>query len=49
MEKVVQPKKVIKLTDAEKKVLSAYINENSLNTLNTVMTDKKVVKNFVKT
>jgi hypothetical protein len=46
MEKVVQPKKVIKLTDAEKKVLSAYINENSLNTMHPAMTDKKVVKNF---
>lgn len=46
MEKVEQPKKVIKLTDAEKKVLSAYINENSLYALNSVMTDKKVVKNF---
>jgi hypothetical protein len=46
MEKVVQPKKIIKLTDAEKKVLSAYISGNSLNTLNSVVTDKKVVKNF---
>lgn len=47
MEKVVQPKKIIKLTDAEKKVLSAYISGNSLNTLNSAaMADKKVVKNF---
>lgn len=46
MEKVVQPKKVIKLTDAEKKVLSAYAKEISLNNLKPVMVEKKVVKNF---
>ncbi|WP_162862545.1 hypothetical protein [Acetivibrio cellulolyticus] len=46
MEKVLQSKKVIKLTEAEKKVLSAYsayTNENDLKPLQPNITDKKIV------
>lgn len=46
MEKVVQPKKAIKLTEAEKKVLSAYssyTSESLLKPLHSGITDKKIV------
>lgn len=47
MEKVMQPRRIIRLTEAEKKVLSsyaAYTEENMIKPLNSVITDKKIVK-----
>ncbi len=46
MEKVMQPRKTIKLTEAEKKVLSAYssyTSESVMKPLHSCITDKKIV------
>lgn len=47
MEKVMQPKKVIRLTEAEKRVISAYSEytvENMLKPIHSSITDKKMIK-----
>lgn len=47
MDKVMQPKRVIKLTEAEKRIISQYTastNENLLKPLQSVITDKKIIK-----
>lgn len=47
MEKVMQPKRAVKLTEAEKKIISQYsanTNASIMKPLHSVITDKKIVK-----
>lgn len=46
MEKVMQPKKMLKLTDAEKKVILAYsvhAKDNDLKQISTVAPERKLI------
>lgn len=47
MEKVMQPKKVIRLTEAEKKIISeysVYTNDSMNKPLHSGIIDKKIIK-----